>query len=98
MRELLAKKGIITKNGNEQYEKSRDSYGNAHYDNYDVVYIYIPWPRSLFNWFGRKWCGTINVDKQTIKIFRNHNECYEILKKMPYFDNYEVEISSGHDE
>ncbi len=92
-RELLARRGIVTLTGKEQYVKSRDNYGNPNYDNYDVVYIYIPWPRSIFNWFGRKWCGTVNIDKQTINVFSNHNECYEILKKMPYFENYTVEIT-----
>lgn len=92
-RELLAKRGIITVNGQEQYVKSRSTITGAIDFGYDdVIYIYVPWPRSLFNWFGRKHCGTINVDKKIIKIFRNHNECYSILKTMPFFNDFEVEI------
>ena len=95
-RELLAQKGVITKNGKEYFSTGkRNSDGSTIYDYHDVIYIYIPWPRSIFNWFGRKHCGTINVDKQTILIFRNYNECHNLLKKMPYFDKYDLEITSG---
>lgn len=94
-RELLARRGIITKNGQKWYVESRSRTGNPNYAYHDVVYIYIPWPRSIFNWFGRKWCGTVNVDLKTVEVFRNHNECFEVLKKMPYFDDYEVEIKMG---
>ena len=94
-REILYKKGIITKTGLRSVFVKRKSNGADIYDTHDVVWLYVKRPAGLLNWYGRKLCGLVDIYERNIYIWKCHNECFKSLEHMPFFENYNVIIKDG---